>query len=280
MRVAVLGAGTMGGPMARSIAAAGIDVRVWNRTRERAEETGLDVADTPSAAVDGADVMLTMLADGDAVQEVAEAALDAVGDDAVWLQMSTVGIAANERLAALAEERGVAFVDAPVSGTKQPAESGDLVVLASGPSEARERVRSVLDAVGSKTVELGEAGEATRFKLVLNTWLAALVESLAETIAFAEAIDIDPQQFLTAIDGGPLGADYANVKGKLMIEREFPAAFSLSLLRKDAGLVLDAAERHGFDAPLMETVAAVCDRAIEAGHGDEDMAAVFCAYER
>src|SRR4051794_2174602 len=134
MRVAVLGTGTMGGPMARNIAAAGIDVRVWNRTREHAEETGLEVAGTPAEAVDGADVMVTMLADGDIVADVAEQALESLGDDAIWLQMSTVGIAATERLATLAEERGVAFVDAPVSGTKQPAEQGELVVLASGPS--------------------------------------------------------------------------------------------------------------------------------------------------
>jgi 3-hydroxyisobutyrate dehydrogenase len=277
--VAVLGTGTMGGPMARNIADAGIDVRVWNRSRERAEETGLEVAETPADAVAGADVMLTMLADGDAVEEVAEQALDALGDDAIWLQMSTVGITATEKLAKLAEDRGVPFVDAPVSGTKQPAEQGDLVVLASGPRDARERVKAVFDAVGAKTVELGEAGEGTRLKLVLNAWLGALVDALAETIAFAEAIDVDPRQFLGAIDGGPLGPAYAQLKGKMMIERDFPPSFSLNLMRKDAGLVLEAAEQHEFKALLLATAAKVFDRAIEEGHGDEDMAAAFYAYE-
>src|SRR5689334_10457340 len=136
--VAVLGTGTMGAPMARNIAAAGMDVRVWNRTRERAEGIA-EVADTPADAVRDADVMLTMLSDGDAVEEVAQEALDALPDGAVWLQMSTVGIAANERLAKMAEDRGVPFVDAPVSGTKKPAEDGELVVVASGPRDARER---------------------------------------------------------------------------------------------------------------------------------------------
>src|SRR4051812_34494164 len=112
MDVAVLGTGTMGGPMARHIAAAGLGVRVWNRSRERAEETGLEVADSPAAAADGVEVMLTMLPDGDVVAEVAEQALDALAHGAVWLQMSTVGIAANERLAQLADQHGVAFVDA------------------------------------------------------------------------------------------------------------------------------------------------------------------------
>jgi 3-hydroxyisobutyrate dehydrogenase len=223
--------------------------------------------------------MLTMLSDGEVVDEVAGQALDALGDDAIWLQMSTVGIAANETLAKLAADRGVAFVDAPVSGTKQPAEKGELAVLASGPRGARERVKPIFDAVGGKTVELGDAGEGTRLKLVLNAWLGAMVDSLAETFAFAEAIDIDPKQFLGAIEGGPLGPAYAQLKGKMMIEREFPPSFSLNLMRKDAGLVLEAAERHDFDALLMETAAKVFDRAIEGGHGDEDMAAAFCAYK-
>jgi 3-hydroxyisobutyrate dehydrogenase len=237
------------------------------------------VAGSPAEAVDGADVMLTMLSDGEAVEDVAGQALDALGDDAVWLQMSTVGIAATEQLATLASERGTSFVDAPVSGTKQPAEKGELVVLASGPRDARERVKPIFDAVGSKTIELGDAGEGTRLKLVLNAWLGALVDSLAETIAFSEAIDIDPKQFLGAIEGGPLGPAYAQLKGNMMIEREFPPSFSLDLMRKDAGLVLEAAERHDFDAPLIETAAKVFDRAIEAGHGDEDLAAAFCAYK-
>lgn len=279
MRVAVLGTGTMGAPMARNIADAGMDVRVWNRTRERAEGIA-EVADSAADAVRDADVMVTMLSDGDAVEAVARDALDALPDGAVWLQMSTVGIAANERLATLAEERGVAFVDAPVSGTKKPAEDGELVVVASGPREARERAKPVFDAVGSKVVELGEAGEAQRFKLVMNAWLAALVDTLAETLAFAESIDVDPSRFLSAIDGAAVGAPYAQLKGKMMIERSFPPSFSLDLMRKDAGLVLEAAERHDFEAPLMETVARVFDRAIEAGHGDEDMAAAFCAYKR
>jgi 3-hydroxyisobutyrate dehydrogenase len=191
--------------------------------------------------------------------------------------MSTVGIAATERLAKLAEESDTPFVDAPVSGTKQPAEQGELMVLASGPKDAREKAKPVFEAVGSKTVELGDAGEGTRLKLVLNNWLVTLVEGLAETIALAEAIDVDPQAFLDAIDGGPLGPAYAQLKGKAMIAREFPPAFSLSLARKDAGLVLEAAERYGFDAALAATVAEKMDAAIEQGHGDEDMAATFHA---
>jgi 3-hydroxyisobutyrate dehydrogenase len=278
MRVAIIGTGIMGAPMARNIAAAGHEVRAWNRTREKAEGIdGVGVADSPGDAVEGADAVVTMLADGDAVEAVAP---DAIRDGVDWLQMSTVGIEATERLAKLAADRGAPFVDAPVLGTKQPAENGELVVLASGPSDARERAKPVFDAVGSKVVDLGDAGEGTRLKLVLNAWLVALVEGLGETIAFAEAIGIDPRQFLEVIDGAAVGSPYAQLKGKAMVEREFAPSFPLSLARKDARLVLDAAERHDIDLALVEVVERQLTRAVDAGHGDKDMAAAILATAR
>jgi 3-hydroxyisobutyrate dehydrogenase len=258
-------------------------VRAWNRTAEKARQIeGANAFDTPAEAASGADVVLTMLADGKAVEDTMtgeEGALGGMSDDAVWLQMSTVGLAATERLMRLAEERRIAFVDAPVVGTKQPAEKGELTILASGPRDARERAKPVFDAVGGRTVELGDAGEGTRLKLVINSWLVILVEGLAETIAFAESIGVEPERFLEMIEGGPTGPAYAQVKGKMMIAREFDPAFSLALARKDAQLVLEAAERHGFDAALVEIVVRKMDEAIEAGHGDEDMAATIYASE-
>src|SRR5689334_22587005 len=147
--VAVLGTGTMGAPMARNIAAAGLPVRVWNRSKDKAEslaEVGAHIADSPAEAVDGADIVLTMLFDADAVFDVMEAAAGALTPGAVWVQASTVGVTGEQRLATLAEELGLVYVDAPVSGTKQPAEAGALTVLASGPDEVRERLAPVFDA--------------------------------------------------------------------------------------------------------------------------------------
>jgi 3-hydroxyisobutyrate dehydrogenase len=274
--VAVLGTGTMGAPMARNLVEAGLDVRVWNRDLDKARAVeGASVCETPSEAVDGADFLLTMLSDGEVVEEVVS---DGVLDgDAAWLQMSTVGIDAHDRLARLAADSGTSLVDAPVVGTKQPAEKGELTVLASGPRDVRDRAKPVFEAVGARTVELGDAGEGTRLKLVINSWLVILLEGLAETIAFSESIGVDPERFLETIEGGPTGPAYAQLKGKMMIARKFDPAFSLALARKDARLVLEAAERHGFDAALVEVVARKMDEAIEAGHGDEDMAATFLA---
>src|SRR5215210_6479950 len=281
--IAVLGTGIMGAAMARNLLAADMEVRVWNRTREKAEplaDEGAKVADTPTEAAEGAGFVLTMLADADTVAQATggeDGTLSALPDDGVWLQMSTVGIEGHERLADLAEEHGVYYVDAPVLGTKEPAEQGQLIVLASGPDEVRERCQPVFDAVGSNTLWLGAAGTGSRLKLVTNSWIVGLLGALAETVALARALDVDPSKFLEVIDGGPLGVPYAQMKGQMMIEEEFPTSFSANLARKDVGLVLEAAEAQGLRLPLSEAAAAHFDEAINAGHGEEDMAAIYQA---
>jgi 3-hydroxyisobutyrate dehydrogenase len=273
--VAVLGTGIMGAPMARNLLAAGIPVRVWNRTPEKTAPLGASgavIGATPAEAAAGAPVVLTMLTDADAVLEVAGAALDGAE---VWIQASTVGIEGGERCAALAAERGVAYVDAPVLGTRQPAEEGKLVVLASGPDEVRERIAPVFDAVAARTWWLGEAGGGQRMKLVANTWVLALVEGLAETLQLAEGLGVPPQQFLDVIAGGPLDAGYAQAKGKGMIEREFAPAFPLRHALKDLRLVEDAAERHELYVPLVTAIAERFAQGVAVGNGDLDMSATF-----
>jgi 3-hydroxyisobutyrate dehydrogenase len=277
MRVAVLGTGIMGAPMARNLAAAGHEVTAWNRSAEKAEGIeGVEVAGSVADAVTGAEAVVTMLADGDAVEAVAAEALEAM-DGAALLQTSTIGPEAAARLADRAAQAGVPFVDAPVLGTKGPAEEGKLIVLASGPEDVRERVDPLFDAIGAKTLWLGEAGAGSRLKLVINTWLLALTEGLAEAIALAEALDVDPQTFLDAIDGGPVGAPYANIKGKLMMERDFPPSFPLELALKDARLALAAAEEQGLRLGALAAIAEQMERAVEAGHGKDDMAATIQA---
>jgi 3-hydroxyisobutyrate dehydrogenase len=280
VNVAVLGTGIMGAPMARNIADAGHGVRVWNRSREKTEGLGLAVADSPAGAVDGAEVVVTMLADADAVHAVLVdgGALDAMrGNGSVLCQTSTIGIAGIEDVAHECATRDIPLVDAPVLGTRQPAEQGALIVLASGPDDALDRCAPVFDAVGAKALRLGEAGAGTRLKLVVNHWLLGLVDALAETIDFAEAIDVDPGTFLETISGGPLGPAYADLKGKAMIDRSFqPASFPLSLAGKDAHIALEAAERHDHELALLRVVSARIERAVERGHGDDDLAALFC----
>src|SRR5829696_3591295 len=273
--VAVLGTGIMGAPMARNLLAAGFPVRVWNRSAEKAQPLGADgaiVAGSPREACDGAEIALTMLADADAVLDTAAGALDGLE---LWVQASTIGVDGTERCAALAAERGVAFVDAPVLGTKQPAEQGKLVVLASGPGEQRERLAPLFDAVGARTIWLGEAGAGTRLKLVANAWVLSLVEGLAETLVLAEGLGVAPESFLDAIARGPLDCGYAQLKGKAMIERSFEPAFPLRLAAKDLRLIEEVAERHDVDTPLLAAISARFAEGVERGNGELDISATF-----
>jgi len=265
--VAFLGTGIMGAPMARHLAGAGHEVRAWNRTPEKAEGLGASVAGSPAEAVEGADVVVTMLSDGPAVAQVMDGIT--LRDDQLWWQASTVGVDWIARL-------GDRLVDGPVLGTRQPAEDGKLTVLVSGPG--RDQLADVFEPVSVKVVDLGEEiGTGTRMKLVLNTWVLALVEGLAETIALAEGLKIDPQQFLDIITGGLMDTPYAHMKGKQMIERSFPPSFPLALAAKDAGLVADAAREAGLDLPLPGLIRDQMGKAVEAGHGEEDLAATFLA---
>jgi 3-hydroxyisobutyrate dehydrogenase len=282
VKVAVLGTGIMGAPIARNLAAAGHEVAAWNRTAERAQELEGDVAriaGTPAEAVAGAEVVVTMLSDAHAVLSVAGdgGALAAMDDGAIWAQTSTIGLEGTDRAAALAAERGVAFVDAPVLGTRQPAEQGALTVLASGPDETLDRLEPLWEPIAAKVARLGPAGAGTRAKLVANLWVVALVEGLAETIALADGLGVDPAAFLGLIEGGPMSSGYAQTKGRAMIDREFPPAFPLHLAAKDAGLVDEAARAAGVDLPLPRLVEAQMRRASELGHGDEDLAATIMA---
>lgn len=284
--VALLGTGIMGAAMGRNLLRAGFAVRAWNRTRSKVEPlvaAGAAAADTPAEAAAGAGVLLTMLADGSAVEGAVtgpRGALAALGPGGLWIETSTVGIGDTERFAQAARKREVTFVDAPVLGSRQPAEEGRLTVFASGPDPARERCAPLFDAVAERVEWVGEAGAGTRLKLVVNNWLHALLGSLAETVAFARALDIDPLRFLEAIDEGPIGPPYAQVKGQAMLARDYPTSFALRLAAKDVRLVLDAAGRRGLEMPIAEAVVAKYGDAVQLGHGDDDMASVYEAVRR
>jgi 3-hydroxyisobutyrate dehydrogenase len=276
--VALLGAGgTMGLPMARHIARSGIQIRAWNRTREKAEsvaDDGAQVCESPHEAAEGAGVILTMLADADAVVSSSREALPAARQDAVWLQMSTIGEQGTDQCMELAHAHDISFLDAPVLGTKQPADEGKLVILASGPTELRDRVQPILDAVGSKTIWVGEAGAGTRLKIATNSWVLTVTEGCAETIALAQGLGLDPALVLEAFDGGTLDLPYFRIKGKAIVERNFEPSFRLQLAAKDADLVVQAARRHELDLPLFATIQQRMQQGA-AEHGDEDMSATW-----
>jgi 3-hydroxyisobutyrate dehydrogenase len=278
IQVAVLGAGsTMGMPMARNIARSGTAVRGWNRTTDKAkplEDDGAKVLDSPREAAGGANVILTMLSDADAVIGAVEQALERAADEVIWVQMSTIGEAGTDRCIELAQERSLTLFDAPVLGTKQPAEQGTLVILASGPDDARARLQPIFDAVGQKTIWVGPAGAGTRLKMVANSWVLTVTEGTAETIALAEGLGLDPQLFLDAIEGGALDLPYLRIKAKAIMDRSFDPSFRLTLAAKDARLIEESAHRHEIDVPLFSTTR----RRLAEGareHGNKDFCATY-----
>lgn len=280
--VAVLGTGIMGAGMARSLVRAGLDVTVWNRSPDKARplaDDGAKVAEDAVAAVSGADVVVTMLFDADAVADVMSRALPATPEHAVWAQTSTVGLAGTEHLAALAGRYGRGYVDAPVLGTKQPAEQGKLVVLAAGPRDLEPAVMPVFEAIGGKTIWVGErAGDGHRLKLALNSWVLSITAATGQAIALARDLGVDPQLFLDTIAGGGTDSPYAQLKGRAMIAGSFPLAFGLAGAVKDAALIVEALREVGDDPSLMQAVHHLMSTAADAGHAGEDMAAVVYAF--
>lgn len=279
--VAVLGTGIMGLPMASRLLDHGFDVRAWNRSPDKAQplaQQGATIADTPAEAASGAQAVITMLADAEAVRSVMSGphgASGAMAAGGLWLQTSTVGVDDTDQLRALGDSAGITFVDAPVLGTKQPAEQGMLTVLAAGPQEAQQRCREIFTPLASKVMWVGAAGAGTRLKLVANTWVLAVTEASAECVALADSLDLDPNLFLEAITGGGLDLPYAHLKGGSMIRGEYPVSFPVRLAAKDARLVLQAGEANGVDLAVPRAVLTHMRRAEQLGHGDADMAAVY-----
>lgn len=275
--VAFLGVGRMGGPMAVNLARAGFQVRVWNRTGSRAEALGAEgavAAANPVEAVKGAQVVITMLADGPATAEAAIGFL-AARPGTVWVQMGTIGIDWTVRFADFAAARGVVFVDAPVSGSEGPAKAGQLVVLASGPDHVRDVLAPVFAVLGRATAWLGEAGNGTRAKLVLNNWLADLTETTAETLSFARQLGLDPAQIVDLLQSNPLGSPYAVQKARNMLAGDFSPAFALKHALKDAELAAQAAQAAGATLPLTAALLPRWHQAVADGHADDDLAAVY-----
>ncbi|MEA2843829.1 MAG: 3-hydroxyisobutyrate dehydrogenase [Actinomycetota bacterium] len=284
MNVSVLGTGTMGSAMAANLARAGLSTVVWDRTPSAAAalaSVGVTVAPTLVDAVRSADVVITMVSDGNAVASVAtdQGMLDSLPAGAVWVQMATIGVDATDRMAALTAERrpDVAFVDAPVSGSKGPAERGELIVLASGPADVVDRLEPVFDAIGRRTIWAGGAGRGSRLKLVLNSWLAFLAEGLAETVALADGLGITRDELRQAVAGGPLAAPYAMAKLAKIADDDFAPEFPLVLALKDVDLALAATPSR---LPGMAAISEQWHRAVGDGLGDLDISAASLALQR
>ncbi|UCR86734.1 NAD(P)-dependent oxidoreductase [Pseudomonas chlororaphis subsp. aurantiaca] len=281
LTLAVLGTGLIGAPVARNLSKHGFRVNAWNRTAAKAQALipdGIQAFPNPADAVQGADIVLTLLKDGPSVLQAMQAAAPALSKGTLWLQLSTVGIEDTAMLATFAAEHDLVFYDAPVQGTRQPAEQGQLIILASGPAAARADVQPVFDAIGKRTLWVSEqVGASSRLKLALNSWVFALTHGIAESIAIAKGLGVDPALVVDVVKDGPLDSGYFRLKAAAILADDYSTSFSIANAVKDARLVVDAALQAGVRVDAAQAGLSRFERALEAGHGDKDMAASYLA---
>jgi 3-hydroxyisobutyrate dehydrogenase len=277
--VAVLGIGTMGHGMADSALRAGIPTIVWDRhpeaTRDLAER-GAEVADSAADAARRAGIVVTMVPDADAVLSVArdQGMLTALAPGAIWVQMATIGLAGiNDVIATVDRERpDVMLLDAPVSGSKDPAAQGQLIIFASGPDGAQPRVGPLFDALGRRTVWVGSAGAGTRLKLVNNTWLAFVTEAVAASVALARRLGLQTETVADALDGSPIVSPWQAAKLQRIAGGEFSAQFALALALKDVRLALQAAGEGRL--AVLGCLADEWQEVVDSGLGQQDLTVV------
>ncbi|CAN5664913.1 NAD(P)-dependent oxidoreductase [soil metagenome] len=282
--VAVLGTGTMAAGMARSLLREGFDVRVWNRSPEKAQPLAADgasVTTDPAAAAAGAQVVITMLYDADSVIEVMSELGPKLDPEVVWLQTATIGIEGTQRVADLARSLSLKVLDAPVLGTKAPAEQGKLIPLVSGDPAYRELVGPVLDAIGARTVwACDDLGQGSALKLACNAWIASITAATAQSLALAVGLGLDPTLFFEAIKGGPSDAAYVHAKGQQMLDSDYTPSFALDGALKDVELISAAADKAGVDGTLLAALHTAYQAASASGHGKDDISAVYTSFRK
>ena len=279
-RIAVVGLGKMGTPIAERILDAGFPLAVFNRTRSRTAplaERGATVLASAAEALAQADVCVTMLADDGALDAVAPQVLGGARPGTTLVDMSTVSVAASERVAERAEEAGVDFLRSPVSGNPTVVRGGTLTLVVSGPEDAARRLDGLLRAVGPKVFYVGEGERARVVKLVLQVLVGGIAELLGEALVLGESGGVDRAKLLEVINASAVGSPLTGYKGEALLRDDYSATFTTALMLKDVDLVLDLAAERRLALPFTTLLRQLLEGAIEGGHGDEDFMALYLA---
>ncbi|NDL61793.1 NAD(P)-dependent oxidoreductase [Acerihabitans arboris] len=279
--VAVLGLGAMGHAFAANLVKKNFNVRGWNRTRRRGEDlaaAGMTLCDAPREAAGGADVVIVMLPDAAATEAVITGAggiLAGLKPGAIIAQMGTIGVESTDKLyrAISAARPDVVFIDAPVSGTKAPAENALITVLAGGDRARAAAVEPVFGAIAKGTQWLGDVGAGSRMKLVVNAWLISMVQGMAESVDLARELGFSPDDFWGVLEGGPLAAPYVKNKLAMIKADDYTPQMQLTLALKDANLALAAAGDRPM--PGLRAIAGLWRDAVDAGLGEQDISVVY-----
>lgn len=282
MKVAFLGLGIMGGPMAANLVKAGHEVTVWNRTPGKSVE-GARTAASPREAAQGAEVVWLCVSNTEAVEQVlfGKDGVEAVlGEGMVVVDSSTISPASTLEFARRISARGADCLDAPVTGSKSGAESGQLIFIVGGRRETIARVRPLFDAMGKKVLRMGENGKGQSAKLAMNLMIAVIYQGFAEALTLAGGLGVAPETLLELIQSSMVRSGVVDYKAPFVLRRDFSPNFPLRLMHKDIHLMLDAARTLGLKLPGIETVDQVYEKASAAGHDDLDYAATLMLVEK
>jgi 3-hydroxyisobutyrate dehydrogenase-like beta-hydroxyacid dehydrogenase len=281
-KVAFLGLGIMGNPQAANVARAGFDLTVWNRTRERADvfaaehsDRNVRVADSPADAARGADAVITMVPDTAEVEEVLFAAADGMAEGELAIDMSTIAPTGSRSIGERLSERGIHFLDAPVTGSRPKAEDGTLTIMVGGDPGDFERARPVLEAMGQLVIHVGPSGHGEMIKLINNTLAAVNAAALAEALLLAQKANLDTDKLRQVVGSGSGASTMLTLKAGPMIERDLDPLFKLEHMLKDVRHCIREADALGVDLPVARLVESLYSRAEENGLGQRDFAAVI-----
>lgn len=274
MRVAFLGLGIMGSRMAANLGRAGFGVVVWNRTRERADASGLPVADTPAAAAEGADAVITMVVDAPDVEAVLfgpDGAAEGMRERALAIDMSTIPPSASQAIAERLRERGIRFLDAPVTGSRPKAEDGTLTIIVGGDPDDVAEARPLFDAMGATIIHMGPTGHGSMAKLLNNSVAAINTVAIAQALQAGEDYGLDLERLVDVMKSGSGNSAVLELKAGPMLSHEYDTLFKLAHMLKDVRHALTASGDVFTLAAAAERVYAAAD---DAGRGDDDFAAV------
>jgi 3-hydroxyisobutyrate dehydrogenase-like beta-hydroxyacid dehydrogenase len=278
MRVAFLGLGIMGSRMAANLRAAGHDTVVWNRTRSRAEALGEPIADTPAAAAEGAEVVITMVVDGPQVEELLFGPNGVAGGAApgtLIVDMSTISPATARAIASRLDEQGLRFLDAPVTGSSPAAEAGTLTIMAGGAADDFERAKPLFDVLGALALHVGDHGQGQMLKLVNNAVAAANAVVLAQALVVAKATGVDLDSLVRVMAAGSGGSKMLDLKAGPMREHDYATLFKTAHMLKDVRHCLEEGQSAGVPFPAAAFAREVLSGAVGRGHGDDDFASVI-----
>ena len=282
MRVGFLGLGIMGHAMASNLAKAGHEVTVWNRTPGKLVE-GAGVAPTPAAAAQGADVVWMCVSDTDAVENVLfgpDGVEQSLVEGMIIADSSTISPSATVKFGARVKEKAVAYVDAPMTGSKIGAADGTLIFMVGGDEAAIDRLSPLFAAMGKKIFRMGETGKGQATKLAMNLQIAMIFEGFAEGLTLATKLGVDPQQLVSLIGATMVHSGVVEYKAPFVLHRDFTPNFPLRLMHKDLLLALEAAKEARVKLPGVETVEEIYEMATEDGHRDLDYAATLSLLEK